>query len=81
MENELAHEVPRLVIQLSVIILAARVSGEITERVFKAPAVLGELVAGLIIGPYALGGFHLPLLGALFPLEHAAGAGGLGIPI
>lgn len=61
MDHGVAHEVPRLIIQLSVILLAAKVSGEITERFLKAPGVLGELVAGMIIGPYALGGVSLPI--------------------
>jgi len=59
---DIVHEVPKLVIQLSLILLAARVSGELTERLFKAPGVLGELVAGMVIGPYALGGVILPFI-------------------
>ncbi len=60
MDHGVAHEVPRLITQLSIILLAAKVSGEISERFFKAPGVLGELAAGIIIGPYALGGVVLP---------------------
>ena len=75
METGIIHEVPRLVIQLSIILITAKSSGEITERVFKAPGVWGELIAGMIIGPYALGSLELPHLGALFPLyEHSGGA-------
>jgi hypothetical protein len=40
METGVAHEVPRLIIQLSVILLAARISGEITERFLKAPSCI-----------------------------------------
>ncbi|MBI2320714.1 MAG: cation:proton antiporter [Chloroflexi bacterium] len=67
MENELAHAVSRLAFQLAVILLAAKIGGEISERVLKQPGVLGELVAGILIGPYALGALPLPYLGALFP--------------
>ena len=66
--NSLSSEMAIFVIQLSVIFIAARVSGEITERIFKAPGVLGELVIGMIIGPFALGGMiHFPVIGYLFP--------------
>jgi Kef-type K+ transport system membrane component KefB len=39
---------------LLVIILAARLAAELAERI-KIPAVLGEIVAGIIIGPSVLG--------------------------
>ncbi len=73
METGIIHEVPRLVIQLSIILLTAKISGEVTERFFKAPGVLGELIAGMIIGPYALGSLEFPYLGALFPLQEYSG--------
>jgi Kef-type K+ transport system membrane component KefB len=37
-----------------VMFLIAKVAGEIFERL-RQPAVIGELLAGMIIGPYALG--------------------------
>ncbi len=39
---------------LLVIILIARLAAELAERV-RVPAVLGEIVAGIIIGPSVLG--------------------------
>lgn len=39
---------------LLIIILAARLAAELAERI-KIPAVLGEIVAGIIIGPSVLG--------------------------
>ncbi|UCD16110.1 MAG: cation:proton antiporter [Candidatus Omnitrophota bacterium] len=58
-----------LVFQLSVILFAARLGGRIFEKI-HLPAVLGELVAGIIIGPYLLGGISLPGLEAgLFPFK------------
>ncbi|MEY3147366.1 MAG: Sodium/hydrogen exchanger family, partial [Actinomycetota bacterium] len=39
---------------LLIIIIVARLAAELAERV-KIPAVLGEIVAGIIIGPSALG--------------------------
>lgn len=43
---------------LSVILVAAKVGGEIAERFLKIPALIGELGAGIIIGPHALGGIR-----------------------
>ena len=72
----------RLVLQLGVILFAAKLGGEICERYLKVPSVLGELTAGIIIGPFALGGLDIPGLGSLF--EHARSAteqGGFSIPV
>jgi Kef-type K+ transport system membrane component KefB/mannitol/fructose-specific phosphotransferase system IIA component (Ntr-type) len=51
-----------LVFQLGLIIFAARISGLIFER-FRMPAIVGEITAGIIIGPYLLGGINIPVLG------------------
>lgn len=81
MEHSLTHQMAHFIIQLAVIFLAAKVSGEITEKFFKAPGVLGELIAGMIIGPYALGGMiHIPVLGYLFPTPSAGAELCLNIP-
>jgi len=70
---ELGHLMVKLVLQLALLILATRVVGLIFSRYLKQPKVLGELAAGMIIGPYALGRFVLPLLGeSLFPLPSTA---------
>lgn len=66
-----AHSMNELMLcfvwQLAVILVAARLGGFMTRRYLRLPSVFGELVAGMVIGPYALGGFHLPGFGALFP--------------
>ena len=51
-----------LVIQLGLIIFAARIGGLIFERL-RMPAIIGEITAGIIIGPYLLGGVNIPGLG------------------
>ncbi len=66
-----------LVLQLSVILFCATIASEIMGRYLKQPAVLGELLVGMIIGPYALGSViripHLPEgLNILFPLPDAS---------
>ncbi len=72
-EVNITELVAHLVLQLAVILFAAKVGGELMERVFKQPGVLGELLAGVIIGPYALGGIELPFIGAIF--GHVAAPG------
>ena len=44
----------RVLLELAVILCAAKVVAELAERI-GVPAVLGEIVAGVIIGPSALG--------------------------
>jgi Kef-type K+ transport system membrane component KefB len=59
-----------LVLQLAFIIIAARMGGFLFQRFLKLPSVLGELVAGMIIGPYALGSkLPLPGIGPLFETQ------------
>ena len=66
--QDMSHLMTTLVLQLAVIILAARIFGILFDRYLKQPRVLGELVAGMIIGPYALGSLPIPGLGqSLFP--------------
>ncbi|MBQ0052735.1 MAG: cation:proton antiporter [Treponema sp.] len=63
-----------LVFQLAVIIFAVRIFGKLAAKV-GIPSVLGELIAGIIIGPYALGTigfFGFPE--GLFPLNTATQA-------
>ena len=46
----------KFILSFALILLAARLGGEVAERYLKQPAVLGELLAGIIISPFALGG-------------------------
>ena len=52
--GDLTHRMMTLAIQLGVILFAARM-GNILFTWLKLPSVLGELCAGIAIGPYALG--------------------------
>lgn len=66
----MTHAVTVLILQLSVLIIAAMALGHIFERFLKLPRVLGELTAGMVVGPFALGSLHIPgIHQALFPLE------------
>ena len=49
------EEMMFLVLQIGVIIFAARVGGAVAACL-KLPSILGELAAGIVIGPWALGG-------------------------
>ncbi len=57
-----------LLIQLSIILLAAKIAGELATRFLKIPAVLAELGVGVAIGPFALGGLSFFGVGPLFPI-------------
>ncbi|MBQ4329053.1 MAG: cation:proton antiporter [Lentisphaeria bacterium] len=56
------QQISILVLQLGIIIFAARLCGNAAKKI-KLPSVLGELLAGIIIGPCLLGGIGLPLHG------------------
>lgn len=56
------------IFQISLILLFAHLGGAVARRV-KLPSVVGELSAGLLVGPYALGGLSLPLMGVPFPVD------------
>ena len=74
---EETHAITRLVFQLGAILIAAKLGGEVCERYLKMPAVLGELAAGILIGPFALGGWDIPGIGPAFELPHE----GASIPV
>ena len=64
----MTHLMTMLVLQLAVLVVAARLLGWLFSRYLRQPKVLGELAAGMILGPYALGAVPLPgLHGPLFP--------------
>ena len=47
-----------VIISLSLLLFASKLFAELFHRI-KLPIVLGELLAGIVIGPYALGGLPL----------------------
>ncbi len=42
-----------------IMFLAAKLAGELFERI-KQPAVIGELLVGVVLGPFALGWIGVP---------------------
>jgi Kef-type K+ transport system membrane component KefB len=73
----MGHGPQTLLLEMFAIFLAAKVTGEIFERL-SLPAVLGEILAGALAGPYALGWVQpsefthsIAEIGAIFVLFHA----------
>ena len=71
MEEGIASVMATLAIQLGILIFAVRFIGKLFKKI-KVPTVLGELLIGVIIGPFALGGIALPgFPHGMFPLNSA----------
>lgn len=58
-EHGMTHRMMLLAVQLGVIVFAARVGSIVFVRM-RMPGVVGELMAGVLIGPYVLGAIPLP---------------------
>ena len=58
-QNNITEKMTLVVFQLGIILFAAWIGGTIFKKC-KMPGVLGEILAGTIIGPYLLGGISLP---------------------
>lgn len=73
--DTMVHLMTKLVFQLASIIIVAKTLGYVAARYLKQSSVLGELIAGMVIGPYALGGIPLPWFSGapLFAIPHNTG--------
>ena len=60
------HAVFLLLIQLALLLMVAR-SGALLARLFGLPAVVGELAAGIVLGPTVFGHYAPGLFAAIFP--------------
>jgi Kef-type K+ transport system membrane component KefB len=69
--DNLRHPLGLLLLQLIVIVSAARLLGALFRR-FGQPAVIGEIVAGLVLGPSLLGAVAPRLFGFLFDTSSLA---------
>ncbi len=56
-------------LQLCVILIACRVIGKLGQRLLGQPQVVGEMIAGVVLGPSLLGLFFPVIQNAIFPLE------------
>jgi len=64
---DLPRQMQRFVLEIAVILIAARAGGILFHRWLRMPEVIGELLAGIAIGPFALGALPIPQIGPLFP--------------
>ncbi|PKO15887.1 MAG: hypothetical protein CVU39_10240 [Chloroflexi bacterium HGW-Chloroflexi-10] len=60
--------IPILLVQLVVILLAARLIGKLFRKIHQ-PQVIGEMVAGIILGPSLMGTLFPEFSAWLFPIE------------
>ena len=67
-QNNLQEALPRLLLQIVVIIAATRTVGFLFKR-FGQPAVIGEIVAGLLLGPSLFGLLFPNAFHFIFPVE------------
>lgn len=70
--HTITHRMMIFVLQLGVIIIAAKIGGFVAARWLKIPEVLGELAAGALISPYAFGGmvgFFTVVEGSAIPVS------------
>ncbi len=76
-KHDITHRMMTLMLQLGAILFAARIGNLLFDRL-KLPPVLGELCAGMVLGPYLLGGLPLPgFPQGLFAVVPGDGAGAL----
>jgi len=68
--ERLREPLPLLLLQLIVIVCAARLCGTAIQR-FGQPAVIGEIVAGIALGPSLLGAIAPGVSAFLFPASSA----------
>lgn len=66
--GKLSHtDIVHLLVQLSVMLLVGRLLAE-AARKFKQPAVIGEIIAGILLGPTILGMINPEWFHALYPI-------------
>lgn len=68
MANLSTHHITVLFLGLGVLLAAARILGEIAQR-FRQPAVLGELLAGILLGPTVFGHVAPDWFSILYPRQ------------
>jgi Kef-type K+ transport system membrane component KefB len=67
--QQLTHnELVVLLLQISIMLMFGKLFGEIAKK-FKQPSVIGEILAGVILGPTVMGTLFPELLSELFPRQ------------
>src|SRR5687768_14305870 len=62
------HTLPRVLLAIAIVVVAARLVGMLAKRLGQ-PSVMGEIVAGILLGPSVLGAISSDAKDALFPAE------------
>jgi Kef-type K+ transport system membrane component KefB len=71
--GKLSHaDVVQLLIQLGIMLIMGRLLAELARKL-KQPAVVGEIIAGILLGPTILGMINPDWFEALFPVPSGAG--------
>ena len=60
------HDLMTMFLSLAVLLAAAKFAGELMQKLDQ-PAVLGEIMAGILLGPTVLGHFRPNVYATLFP--------------
>lgn len=63
-----SHPLARLIVQILVIVVATRLFG-LGARLLRQPPVIGEIAAGIALGPSLVGAYFPQLSARLFPVE------------
>lgn len=71
MIHNLTHPLAILLAQIVTIILAARIFGWICKKIGQ-PSVIGEILAGIVLGPSVIGLYFPEFTATLFPVESLA---------
>ncbi len=66
MTDNIHHPLSLLLLQIIIILIAARLFGMLFSK-FGQPAVVGEIIAGIVLGPSVLGLAYPEFMGFLFP--------------
>ncbi|MFW6234728.1 MAG: cation:proton antiporter [Spirochaetota bacterium] len=57
--TELTHQLALLLLQIGALLIVARFAGIVAKRI-GLPTLLGEVITGVVLGPYALGSLSFP---------------------
>jgi Kef-type K+ transport system membrane component KefB/mannitol/fructose-specific phosphotransferase system IIA component (Ntr-type) len=70
--ESITHQMTRVIVQLAVILYATWMGGWVAKKV-RLPSVVGQIIAGMVVGPFALGGIPIPgFHDGLFPVVAGA---------
>ncbi len=66
--NNIKSPFSLLILQIITIIIAARIFGYLLRKLYQ-PTVMGEIIAGIVLGPSLLGYFFPEIFHFIFPAE------------